>query len=194
MALRARKILHPRYLLVYGLSALAFALSRPSAGELALGMPAIALGAALRVWAAGHLVKSKELAVSGPYAHLRHPLYAGTLLMASGFVGLAGGRLAVPALVALWLWFFGAYFPRKERAEAARLDGTFGEAYRRYREEVPALWPRWRAWRPGPETARSPASPPRWSAQRFLDNNEQGTLLGVALVVGLFWLRWLLAS
>ena len=40
--------------------------------------PAVALaGEVLRVWAAGHLEKSREVTSSGPYRFTRHPLYVG---------------------------------------------------------------------------------------------------------------------
>ena len=43
------------------------------------------LGLALRAWAAGHLEKNLALTESGPYAHVRNPLYIGTLTVAAGF-------------------------------------------------------------------------------------------------------------
>ena len=33
----------------------------------------VVLGAALRSWGAGHLLKNDGLTITGPYAHLRHP-------------------------------------------------------------------------------------------------------------------------
>src|SRR5688572_8091399 len=41
-------------------------------------------GEGLRLWAAGHLEKSREVTRSGPYRFLRHPLYAGSALIAVG--------------------------------------------------------------------------------------------------------------
>jgi protein-S-isoprenylcysteine O-methyltransferase Ste14 len=35
------------------------------------------------------------------------------------------------------------YLPIGIHLEERKLIATFGEAYRRYRGEVPALWPRW---------------------------------------------------
>jgi protein-S-isoprenylcysteine O-methyltransferase Ste14 len=51
-----------------------------------VGLPVSFLGLLLRGWAAGHLAKNRELAASGPYAYMRNPLYAGTLITASGIV------------------------------------------------------------------------------------------------------------
>lgn len=66
---------------------IAFALlSRPSELSLSIGLPISVLGLLLRGWAAGHLAKDRELATSGPYAYIRNPLYAGTLIVALGIV------------------------------------------------------------------------------------------------------------
>jgi len=182
-----RKNLSPKLLPLYALGALCLWLAEPTAGRLLAGGIAVALGAGLRAWGAGHLVKTERLVVSGPYAHLRHPLYAGSLLVALG-LGVAAGPRAL-ALVALVFapFFFGYYFPRKDRREGERLAHRHGEAYAAWRRAVPALVPRMAAWRPasaGPGEGR-----PRWSAARFRANDEDGALLAIALAFGLVALR-----
>ena len=62
----------------------ALVLARPTPVSLALGLPLALLGEALRLWASGHIEKTKALATGGPYAHTRNPLYVGSLLMAIG--------------------------------------------------------------------------------------------------------------
>ena len=47
-------------------------------------VPIALLGLALRAWAAGCLAKNQQLAIGGPYAYTRNPLYIGTLLVAAG--------------------------------------------------------------------------------------------------------------
>lgn len=159
---------------VVGLLILIFYPVRPEG--LALGLPFILLGAVLRSWGAGHLVKNDVLTISGPYAHLRHPLYFGTISVATGFVLMIGGWLGLALLAVVWPWFALHYFPRKERTESARLESIYGEAFRSYRAEVPALWPRLTAWSPASETAFAQ----RWDLARYSDNNELGTLLALA--------------
>ncbi len=66
---------------------IAFAwLSEPYCGSMLIGLPLSVLGLTLRGWAGGHLAKDRQLATSGPYAYLRNPLYAGTLMVAGGIV------------------------------------------------------------------------------------------------------------
>ena len=151
----------------------------PDREAVALGIGLIALGLALRTWGAGHLVKRERLTVSGPYTHLRHPLYAGTLLIGSGFAFALGGQLAWLLLAGLLVWFFGRYFPDKERRESDLLERRFGAAYVHYRGQVRALLPRWSVWRPSPEHGATICTSGGWQGQRYAANNELGTLLAV---------------
>jgi len=182
-----RKNVSPRLLPLYALGALCLWLAEPTPDRLLAGGLVVALGAGLRAWGAGHLVKTDRLVVSGPYAYLRHPLYAGTLLVAAGLGAAAGPRgLALVAFV-FAPFFFGYYLPTKDRSEGARLERRHGEAYAAWRRAVPALLPRLAAWRPAPA---DPAEPrPCWSVARFRANDEDGALLAMAAAWGLLALR-----
>jgi protein-S-isoprenylcysteine O-methyltransferase Ste14 len=57
--------------------ALAFWLARPTLASIAAGMAIAVAGEALRIWAAGHIEKGREVTRSGPYRLVRHPLYLG---------------------------------------------------------------------------------------------------------------------
>ena len=59
--------------------------SRPTPLLAAIGTVFVAVGETVRFWAAGHLLKSKELAVSGPYRYTQNPLYLGRFLILTGF-------------------------------------------------------------------------------------------------------------
>jgi protein-S-isoprenylcysteine O-methyltransferase Ste14 len=159
----------------------------PTPRSVAAGLPLVLAGVALRVWAAGHLLKTRELTVSGPYAYTRNPLYVGTFAIGAGFAVLAGttvAAIAVPIGLAL---FFGSYFPRKERTESALLGKLYGERYRTYHAAVPALLPRLRAWSPGADAVN-----PHWRFERVRGNSELGVALAVAVALALLALlaRW----
>lgn len=208
------KNLKLRFALLYLLGALALFFHRPHPLTLAPGVGLVVLGIALRGWGAGHLVKNERLTTSGPYAHLRHPLYAGTLLVGVGFGLIAGGPFSLLLLALLLPWFFLMYFPRKERVESARLEHRYGNGYMNYHDGVPALIPSIRAWCPPPESKPQCDSGQNergqneqgqneqdqneqektWSRARYLENNELGSL--IALLVGLlaFGLRAQLGS
>lgn len=183
------KNLNRRFLPFFALGALAWVFLRPHPMSLLAGACLVAVGCALRGWGAGHLVKNDRLTVTGPYAHLRHPLYAGTLLVGAGFAVIAGGWIAL-ALLALFVpWFFLAYFPRKERVESERLELLYGAPFASYRQAVPALWPKLRGWQPPGNEAPFDDLERRWSPARYVDNNELGTLLALIAGLVLFVLR-----
>ncbi len=173
-----KKRLKPRLLVVYGLALALLVAAQPTPASLVLGAIPILAGELLRIWATGHLHKNDELTVTGAYAFLRHPLYSGTLLIATGFA-IASHSLLVLLLYAVFaLGFFGYYLPYKNRIEGARLESLYGEAYRRYAVAVPSLVPRLHAYRP---LGGVPVAQQSWRPLRFADNNETGT----SIVVGL---------
>jgi protein-S-isoprenylcysteine O-methyltransferase Ste14 len=171
----------PVALLVVSVALIATA--HPTALSVALGLPLIVAGVALRIWAAGHLLKTRELTMSGPYAYTRNPLYVGTFGIGAGFALLSGTTVAVVAVPIGLLLFFGNYFPRKERTESALLEKLYGEQYRTYHDAVPALLPRLTAWSP------AGASPPPWRFERVRRNSELGVVLTVALALVLLAVR-----
>jgi protein-S-isoprenylcysteine O-methyltransferase Ste14 len=179
------KNLNARFLPLYVLGIAILVLQPPRPEGVALALPLIVVGAGLRGWGAGHLVKNDKLTTTGPYAHLRHPLYLGTILVATGFAIWVGGWLTLAVLSVVWPWFAFHYFPRKERSESSRLEAAYGERFVRYRSAVPALWPRLRGWH-DEQTTHAHAA---WDLGRYEDNNELGTLLALSLGVVVFWLR-----
>ena len=124
--------------------------SRPTSALLFLGGPIAVVGLLIRAWAAGSIMKERELATSGPYAHMRHPLYIGSLFVGLG-VTLAGGHWIWPTL---FLGFYAAAYGATIAGEAELLDELFGEAYRDYAANVPALAPQLRPFRPAASTAK----------------------------------------
>ena len=186
------KNLRGRYAVWYGLAVVALLLSRPEWAGFFGGTLLVALGAALRGWGAGYLVKNDRLSVAGPYAYLRHPLYAGTLLLATGFAVLLGSVWTPVALLLLGVWFFGIYFPRKEPLESWRLDALHGEAFRVYRSSVPALWPRMQAYRALSGSDGSLGE--KWQLESYSQNNELGALMAILGIWAVFFARLVAAS
>lgn len=186
------KNLNLRFLPLYLVGLAILVLHPPRKDWLVWGLPLIGLGALLRSWGAGHLVKNQALTLTGPYAHVRHPLYVGTILIATGFALAISGWLSLAALAVIWPWFAFHYFPRKEAVESDRLQARYGDRFARYRAAVPALWPRLRAWGEAEtQEARSAGqrAAGRWAFSRYSENNELGTLLAVCAGVLVFWLR-----
>jgi len=170
---------------VYVLAAMLVLLARPTPLSVTFGFVFLALGEAIRFWAAGHLRKTVELVTSGPYRYTRNPLYLGRLLVFTGLCTMTRLPFGLHwiALLLGYAVFFGYYLPRKERVEPARLRETHGEAYERYFRSVPALIP---TLRPYPEGAST-----GWSSERMLRNREPwmvAALVGISLL--LLWIAY----
>jgi protein-S-isoprenylcysteine O-methyltransferase Ste14 len=112
-------------------------LSQPSWTSLIVGLPVSLIGLATRAWAAGHLEKNLALTVSGPYAHVRNPLYIGTLTVAAG-LAIAARRWELGVLFAAV--FALIYLPVVE-LEEQHLRTLFPD-YAEYAHTVPKLIPR----------------------------------------------------
>jgi protein-S-isoprenylcysteine O-methyltransferase Ste14 len=117
--------------------------ARPTPLTLAIGGTIALIGLAIRAWASGHIRKASALAVSGPYAYTRNPLYFGTLVLGVGFTVAAGVWWLALVFVAL---FIGIYLPVM-RVEADDMRRIFGSEYATYSENVPVLIPRVTLWR-----------------------------------------------
>ena len=77
-----------------------------------------------------------ELAVTGPYAYVRHPQYVGFILVMFGFL-LQWPTLLTLAMFPLLVWMY----VRLARVEEREVTDTFGDAYRKYAERVPGSQP-----------------------------------------------------
>jgi len=104
-------------------------LARPTLRSIALGMSIAAIGEALRIWAAGHLNKSREVTTSGPYRWVAHPLYVGSTIMGVG-LAVACANAIVALVIATYL---AITLTAAVRSEEAFLRRTFGDRYDRYR-------------------------------------------------------------
>ncbi len=101
----------------------------------------ILLAASWKVlYAAQH---THTLAVTGPYARVRHPQYVAFVLIMFGFL------LQWPTLVTLGMFPILVYmYVRLARREERDVAAEFGDEYARYAAETPAFFPRIRAHRP----------------------------------------------
>jgi len=127
-----------------GVMVLLVFLAQPTRLSIVSGAVFVLTGEMVRIWAAGHLLRNQELTTSGPYAHLRDPLYLGRLFLLTGFCIMAWGHALILLPVGL-LVFAYSYMPRKYRKEMSRLEKYFGHEYREYaaycRSLVPKLTP-----------------------------------------------------
>jgi protein-S-isoprenylcysteine O-methyltransferase Ste14 len=81
--------------------------------------------------------RQRELATAGPYAHVRHPQYAGFILVMFGFL-LQWPTLLTLVMFPVLVWMYVRLAHSEEREALTE----FGDAYRRYMANVPAFIPR----------------------------------------------------
>jgi protein-S-isoprenylcysteine O-methyltransferase Ste14 len=106
-----------------------FVLATPTKRSIVLGLPVAVAGELIRLWAAGHLNKSREVTRSGPYRFVAHPLYLGSSLIGVG-LAIGSGSAAVVVVVAVYLL---VTLTAAIRSEEAFLREKFGGAYDDYR-------------------------------------------------------------
>jgi hypothetical protein len=161
---------------------LVLVLAQPDGRSLAIGMSIAALGECIRIWAAGHLRKSREVTVSGPYRWVAHPLYVGSSVMGVG-LAIASGSVVVAALIGVYLV---ATLTAAIKSEEAFLRRTFGDQYDLYKSGIAAK-----------RRERGSASMRRFSVEQAIANREYRAIAGLGIAIllliwkatynGLFW-------
>jgi len=157
-------------------------LAHPSRTTLLWSLVLVLPGLWLRAYASGYVKKNSELAVTGPYAYTRNPLYLGSMLMAFGFAAASHSWMILIVLAAL---FFLIYLPTI-RSEEEFLRGAF-PAFAEYAARVPRLLPRF-------TPARTPqAGYGAFSRELYLRHREYNALIGVAALYAALALRMFFA-
>ena len=111
--------------------------AKPDSGTVAIGLAMVVVGQAFRIYAAGFIFKNKQLASTGPYALVRHPLYLGNFLILIGFT-LAGANLYVAVAVFV---FFLVWYPAAIAYEDSKLEDIFEDEWREWSKNIRAIIP-----------------------------------------------------
>ena len=157
------------------LSATACWLASPTDKSIVAGVPIVLAGLAIRAWAAGHLRKNQQLAVSGPYAHVRNPLYIGSLLAGVGFSVSANHPILLAAIVAVFLLWFLPVVGEEEDHIRKILPG-YREYESRVRRFVPSLAPRY-------------GSQLKFDIKLYVKNREYSALGGFLAFMVILWIK-----
>lgn len=107
------------------------------------GAALVVLGEFVRLLSNSIIRKDTELAVAGPYAAVRHPLYMGSFLIYLGFLCFHVTGKFYPAIIAFWLIVTAAtviiYKSKMKREE--KLMAELFPHYTEYRKKTPSLFP-----------------------------------------------------
>lgn len=130
-------------------------LAHPTATSFQWGIFFMVVGETIRLWGVSYAggatrtrnVGAPKLVTSGPFAHVRNPLYIGNMIMYTGAAILT--NFALPYLVFLVWVYFGFQYYWIVRLEETKLLELFGEKYRQYCQHVPRFLPRWHPYQSG---------------------------------------------
>jgi protein-S-isoprenylcysteine O-methyltransferase Ste14 len=148
------------------------------------GLGLVVIGEAGRLWAVRHIGvvsrtridRAGPLVATGPFRHVRNPLYLGNLGIWIGFALAGASAWLAPIIFGLLALEYHAIV----RWEEALLESRLGAAYIAYTQRVPR-------WLP---TAGKPtegaAAPFSWQSTMY---SERGTLLAIAVGTVLVWMK-----
>lgn len=122
-------------------------------------------------------VGARKLCTTGPFAHVRNPIYLGNMMICCGAVLIAGGGKILIMLVITASFFalqYGLIISREEQA----LAKLFGPAYEEYKGGVPRLLPRFRRRKKEPGSTPLP-----WLKAVKMDKRTIQTILGFLAVL-----------
>jgi protein-S-isoprenylcysteine O-methyltransferase Ste14 len=155
--------------------------AHPTYASILWFLPLLVVGAAIRVWARGHLERQTQVTWKGPYAFVRHPLYVGSFVMAVAICGMTEVRW-LPVLVLIG--FTAMYWPKIVREERW-MRQRFGRDYDAYAARVGALIPY-------PHFGQTPLdlpNPTTFAWRRVRRHREWKTILGALAIVAFLALR-----
>jgi protein-S-isoprenylcysteine O-methyltransferase Ste14 len=162
----AEALARRRVALGFVAGAITLVLARPTWSTWRIGLAIALAGEAIRVWAAGHLEKSREVTRSGPYRWSSHPLYLGSSIVAVGVV-VAARSVIVAVFVGIYMAVtVGAAIAIEERF----LRERFGTTYDDYKRGATSV-----------ERA--------FSLERAMRNREYRAVAGMVLGFGILALK-----
>jgi len=168
-----------RVRLGYPVAIAVFWFARPEPRWILAGSLVGVIGVGLRAWAAGYLRKQEELAVGGPYAYTRNPLYLGSAVLLVG-LGLAAHSWISAALAVA---YFAVFYTAVMRREEQEMRQKFGDVYESYARVVPLFFPRWSPY-------RGPGGTGSFSWRQFMKNREYRAMAGFLFVLGVLVIAW----
>jgi protein-S-isoprenylcysteine O-methyltransferase Ste14 len=158
----------------------------PAAAAPLVGAGIVALGECLRLWGVHHIgaisrTRSDRigpLVATGPFGHVRNPLYLGNIGLWIGFTVAARLFWMAPIIVVV----LGFEYHAIVRWEETLLESRRGEEYRAYVARVP----RWLPASSANSTVSPAAAAFSWRQTFF---SERGTLIAIAAGFLLLWIK-----
>jgi protein-S-isoprenylcysteine O-methyltransferase Ste14 len=162
-------------------------LGKPTERSVLVGIVVAIAGEALRLWGVAHTgsetrttdtVGGSRLVTTGPFAHVRNPLYMANVIIYTG----VGVMTNIWWLTIAGFVFFSVQYALIVSLEEDHLTTEFGEEYERYTASVPRFFPAFKKF----AEHQAQEAPPDWL--RGL-RSEKSSLIAIACVMVFFAAR-----
>jgi protein-S-isoprenylcysteine O-methyltransferase Ste14 len=169
--------------------------NNPNVWSLIIGLVLALKGELIRLWGvswagsetrATGSVGATFLIVSGPFAHVRNPLYVGNILMYMG-IGIMSFAL-FPYLQIAALIFFIIQYNYIVKEEESYLRKSFGQEYKDYEKNVPRFF-----WKPFAYKPKNKGKQPPFNLKAGL-RSEKRTLQAFSIIVLTIFLLWFIRT
>jgi len=141
------------------------------------GVPVAIFGELIQMWAGSHLHKDQKLTISGPYSHVRNPMYLGRFFLGLGFFVMTWN----PYLIAAYVVIFAAYAHMRVDREEQRLRVIFEPDYQHWCSETNRWLPKLKPY--------SRSEPRRASWKQTCVNHENINMMGLIVVLIAVYVR-----
>ncbi|MBF0478048.1 MAG: isoprenylcysteine carboxylmethyltransferase family protein [Candidatus Omnitrophica bacterium] len=177
---RLKRCFKLRFAIVYPFAIYAVFFTHPDAQSISQGIGFVVLGLLTRLWSNGYAIKLEKLTTSGPYAHIRHPLYFGTSLVLIGFIIMLKMYLVG---ILFFIVVVSVYF-RTIKQEEQMLEDKFKDDYLDYKKKVPAFYPAVLAYSKGEKWP--------FSFERLMRSKEYKSAIWVIIFIIFIYLKTIL--
>lgn len=142
------------------------------------------LGELIQMWATSHLHKDTKFTISGPYSHVRNPMYFGRFFVGLGIFIMTWNPALRPycnaGVIVGFIVLYGIYGNLRVKREERRLQEIFAPHYQEYCSEINRWFPRLKPY------TKSESRRAKWS--QVCANHEQIVALGIIVVlVGIYF-------
>lgn len=141
------------------------------------GVPVVVLGELIQMWATSHLHKDKIFTISGPYSHLRNPMYFGRFFVGLGIFIMTWN----PALIVSFVVIYAIYAHMRVNREESRLKEIFKPNYQHYCSEISRWLPSIKPY------SKSESRRAKWS--QVCANHEQIVAIGILFALALIYFK-----
>ena len=134
-------------------------------------------GQLIQTWAGSHLHKDIVFTISGPYSHVRNPMYIGRFFLMLGFVIM----IWQPYITAAFVLLYALYAHMRVNREEDRLKEIFAPNYQHFCGEIGRWLPRLKPY------SKSESRRASWTAVQ--ENHEEIHLVALLVVLAAIYLR-----